>query len=187
MQKTMRIIGTILCAVFLVITGCQNRTTSGNNHKPDSLGEKPKTTKTAKAPAMKLIKRTDTEDKGKDSSPKSLPVEIPEEVQARYDEVKLHLAKKDGSFQKDFTVKLNEETPLDDSGLSVKVSAFLPAFYMDQNRITSVGAKATNPACKITIQEKGKEIHTGWLFAKMPQVHAFEHEIYALTLIDGGE
>jgi hypothetical protein len=112
-----------------------------------------------------------------------LPIAMPDEVKARYSAVKLNLKKKDGSLDKSFDVPFEQETKLGDTGLAVKVLAYLPAFIMDQTRITSVGMEETNPAAKVVVTEGGKEIHTGWLFQKLPTAHAFPHDIYTLTLV----
>ncbi len=185
-MKNISFIGiSFLCFMIAMATGCKAPASSDGGHQPTKATEKAKSAKIAKAPMMKAIKRTDKKGKDEKAKPKSLPVEVPDEVKTAFKEVTLRLAKKDGSFQKDFTVKIGEKTPLGDSGISVEVLAYLPAFYMDQKRITSVGTKATNPACKAGVFENGAEIHTGWLFQKMPEVHAFEHAQYSLILVGG--
>ena len=110
---------------------------------------------------------------------------VPDEVKAAFGGVTLRLKKKDGSFDQTFDVPLGELTALGKSGLAVNVPAFLPAFYMDRTRISSVGVRETNPAAKVTLFEKGKEIHSGWLFATMPAIHPFVHDIFSLTLEKG--
>ncbi|MCZ7583193.1 MAG: DUF2155 domain-containing protein [Deltaproteobacteria bacterium] len=117
--------------------------------------------------------------------PSSLPVVVPDDVKAMFKSVKLNFGKKDGSDTQAIEVPVDGEAKLGDSGLTVKVLAFLPTFYMDQSRISSVGVEENNPAAKVTVFENGKEIHTGWLFSKMPTVHPFPHETYTLTLAEG--
>ncbi len=179
----------IICALGLAIGGCKAQPTPSSHDSHTSPEKNSKPLKMAKAPSMQTVKRSQdekghNEKKHGEDKPKSLPVKVPDEVIAMYKNVTLHLEKKDGSFKEDFVVKIGEMTKLGNSGLSINVSAFLPAFYMDQKRITSIGTKTTNPACKAAVFENGSEIHTGWFFAKMPLIHAFHHEIYSLTLVE---
>lgn len=109
---------------------------------------------------------------------------VPEDVKAKFKSVKLNFGKK-GEQPTAVEAKVGEETKLGDSGLTVFVEAFLPAFYMDSSRISSISTELTNPAVRVAIKEKGQEIHKGWLFAKMPTVHPFEHATYTLTLVEG--
>ncbi|MCC6160249.1 MAG: DUF2155 domain-containing protein [Deltaproteobacteria bacterium] len=109
---------------------------------------------------------------------------VPDDVKAKFKSVKLNFGKK-GEQPTAVEAKVGEETKLGDSGLTVFVEAFLPAFYMDSTRISSISTELTNPAVRVAIKEKGQEIHKGWLFAKMPTVHPFEHATYTLTLVEG--
>jgi hypothetical protein len=63
------------------------------------------------------------------------------------------------------------------------VETFLPAFIMDDARMTSSSNKATNPAARIVIEEEGKLIYRGWLFGLYPDTHAFQHPRYNFTLL----
>lgn len=109
---------------------------------------------------------------------------VPDDVKAMFKSVKLNFGKK-GEPPTVVEAKVGEETKLGDSGLSVFIEAFLPAFYMDSSRISSISTQPTNPAVRVSIKEKGQEVHKGWLFAKMPTVHPFEHATYTLTLVEG--
>ncbi len=109
---------------------------------------------------------------------------MPDDVKAIFKTVKLNFGKK-GEPPAAIEAKVGEETKLGDTGLSVFVEAFLPAFYMDSTRISSITTEPTNPAVHVVIKDKGQEIHKGWLFAKMPTVHPFEHATYTLTLVEG--
>ena len=46
---------------------------------------------------------------------------------------------------------------------------------MSGGTITSEGVEAQNPAARITVFEKGKEIFAGWIFTRFPDVHPFEN------------
>ncbi len=110
---------------------------------------------------------------------------VPGDVKAAWKAVKIEVEFKEKKAKKQFTVPLNSEFKVPDSGLTLKVGAFLPQFKMEQDRITSGSNNPENPVVRIEVFEEGKEIFQGWLFSKFPAVHPFTHEKYALTLLEG--
>jgi hypothetical protein len=82
-------------------------------------------------------------------------------------------------------VPTGKAVPIPGSDLSVRADAYLPAFTMTAEIITSTGVDEQNPAARITVQEKGKDIFTGWIFNRFPDVHPFQHPRFAL-LLEGG-
>ena len=99
----------------------------------------------------------------------------------------IRLAWKDKSSGKTGTldVPLAEGAPLPDPSLVVRADVFLPAFTMGGGAITSDGVEPQNPAARITVFEKGKEIFAGWIFTRFPDVHPFTHPRFELRL-EGG-
>ena len=79
-------------------------------------------------------------------------------------------------------VPLGGSARIPDSDLEVRADVFLPAFTMAAEEITSNGVELSNPAARITVLEKGKEIFGGWVFTNFPDVHPFEHPRYSLRL-----
>ena len=71
------------------------------------------------------------------------------------------------------------------SDLEVRGDVFLPAFSMAQDAITSSGIEESNPAARIAVGEKGKELFGGWIFTRFPDVHPFEHPRVSLRLVGG--
>lgn len=112
------------------------------------------------------------------------PVQLPEEIAAQWPAVKIGFGPKDGALQ-EIVVKIGEKQPLGDSGLSIQIDAFVPAFAMTAEAIVTKGAEPTNPAAQAIIREEGKDDWHGWLFAKMPDVHAFEHATTKVVLLAG--
>lgn len=110
---------------------------------------------------------------------------VPDDVAKAFKAVTLKVAKKDGSSSKSVEAKIGETTVLPDTGFSVTVEAFLPAFYMDSERISSVTLEPNNPAAKVAIKSGDNTLYTGWMFSKMPTVHAFEHPEWTI-LLEGG-
>ncbi|MBZ0273977.1 DUF2155 domain-containing protein, partial [bacterium] len=118
---------------------------------------------------------------------KEYEIVVPEEVKEKYKAVDIRFGKREGGEPTTISVPVGESVKLGDSGLTLTVKAFLPAFYMDSARISSVTAELKNPAAKVTITEGDKELFDGWLFAKMPGVHPFEHPTWSVTLATGAD
>lgn len=110
---------------------------------------------------------------------------MPDDVKKAYTGVQIRVEKKAGGEPKMFDVPFNKPTPLGDTGLIIEIIAYMPNFFMDQTRISSIGTEPINPACKYTVKEDGKEDYSGWLFAKMPEVHPFPHDVYKISLSAG--
>jgi hypothetical protein len=130
--------------------------------------------------------RQDTTAAGSDAAP-SAPTElvVPPEAIAAFSGVKL--AWKDAESAKEgiLEVPIGIPTPLPGSDLQVRADVYLPAFAMSAQTITSTGTAEENPAARIAVAQGGKEIFTGWIFQRFPDVHPFQHPRFALRL-EGG-
>jgi len=82
-------------------------------------------------------------------------------------------------------IAIGEEAALGDSGLTLRVVAFIPDFVMGDGGITSRSADPQNPAARVVISEEGKGDYEGWLFGAMPEIHAYPHELYGVMLVEG--
>jgi hypothetical protein len=112
-------------------------------------------------------------------------VVVPEEADGKWKAVKLLIKnKKDEARNEMKTITLGSSFELEDSGIKVTVGPFLPNFVMSQKAYTSSGNELTNPAVQLIIKQNGKTLYTGWAFAKYPTMYAFEHEDFALQLMD---
>ncbi|MEW6410086.1 MAG: DUF2155 domain-containing protein [Nitrospirota bacterium] len=109
---------------------------------------------------------------------------VPDDVKKRWRSVVLTVEDRDKKTSKDFTVKIGSEIDVPGSTLRVKTEEFLPDFRMDGSVKTSVSNEKNNPALRIKILERGKEVFEGWLFLKFPDVHSFEHPRYSIRLKD---
>ncbi len=113
-------------------------------------------------------------------------VRVPEDVKARWQAVKLQVEQKaGGKSSRVFTVKVGGTLDIPGSSLQVTVRDFLPALQVSGNEVTSAGNDPTNPAALVTVSEGGKEIFKGWLFARFPDMQAFQHPVYRITLLEG--
>ena len=112
-------------------------------------------------------------------------VVVPDEVQGKWKAVKLLVKnKKDEERNEMKTITLGSSFDLEDSGIKVTVGPFLPNFVMSQKAYTSTGNELTNPAVQLIVEQNGKTLYTGWAFAKFPTMYAFEHDDFALQLMD---
>ena len=112
-------------------------------------------------------------------------VDVPDAVKGKWKAVKLLIKnKKDEERNEMKTITLGSTFELEDSGIRVTVGPFLPNFVMSQNAYTSNGNELTNPAIQLVVEQNGKTLYTGWAFAKYPTMYAFEHEVFALQLMD---
>jgi hypothetical protein len=112
-------------------------------------------------------------------------LEVPDAVKQAYSGVSL--AWRDAQTGKTgaLEVPLGGSAELAGSGLTVTADVFLPAFTMSSDVITSSGIEPENPAARIRVSEGGKEIFSGWIFKRFPDVHPFTHPRFSLRL-DGG-
>ena len=99
--------------------------------------------------------------------------------------VKIEVEYKEKKSKKQFTVPLQSEFQVPDSDLVIKIGEFLPHFTMAADSITSNSNNPENPAAQIEVFQDKKEIFHGWLFAKFPAVHPFQHDKYGVTLVEG--
>jgi hypothetical protein len=107
---------------------------------------------------------------------------VPPEVAKTYSAIRLTWKDSGAAREGTLDVPLGGSARIPDSDLEVRADVFLPAFTMAAEEITSNGVELSNPAARITVLEKGKEIFGGWIFTNFPDVHPFEHPRYSLRL-----
>lgn len=107
---------------------------------------------------------------------------VPPEVAKTYSAIRLTWKDSGAAREGTLDVPLGGSARIPGSDLEVRADVFLPAFTMAAEEITSNGVELSNPAARITVLEKGKEIFGGWIFTNFPDVHPFEHPRYSLRL-----
>jgi hypothetical protein len=113
-------------------------------------------------------------------------VQVPEGVKGKWRAVKLKVEARDGTQASSVvTIALGADHAVAGSALRVYAREFLPALQVQNAVITSAGNEPINPAALVSVQEGGKEIFRGWLFAKFPEMQPFEHPAYRITLVEG--
>jgi hypothetical protein len=112
-------------------------------------------------------------------------VVVPQEVEGQWKAVKIRVRNKiDESKNSMKTVSLGDSFEIDGSAIKVTVGHFMPNFVMTQKNYSSKGNELTNPAVRLVVEENGKTLYEGWAFAKYPTMYAFEHDKFALQLMD---
>ena len=117
-------------------------------------------------------------------------VVVPPEVADKWTAVVIVVDDKQANTQEEFTVNIGDDLIIPDSDLTVKVGPFLPDFKMSADTITSTTAEPNNPAVGIAIMQNGNKIFPpsgewGWLYAKFPTIHSFQHDRFSLSLKAG--
>jgi hypothetical protein len=110
---------------------------------------------------------------------------VPPEVEKTYSAVRLTWKDSGNGKEGKVDVPLGGSARIPDSELEVRCDVFLPAFTMAADQITSNGVEPSNPAARISVAEKGKEIFGGWIFTNFPDVHPFQHPRFSLKLAGG--
>ncbi len=112
-------------------------------------------------------------------------LDVPPAVVQAFTGIKIGWKDKSDGKEGVIEVPLGGATPLPDPSLVVRGDAYLPAFTMGGGSITSDGIEEKNPAARITVFEKGKEIFAGWIFTRFPEVHPFVNPRFQLKLVGG--
>ncbi|MEW6418720.1 MAG: hypothetical protein AB1480_11450 [Nitrospirota bacterium] len=118
-------------------------------------------------------------------------INIPDSVRGKWSAAKIILEDRIAKTKQEYTVKLNSDFSIPNSNLKITVGEFLPDFKMEGFTLTSVSNQPNNPALAIRVFEGGKQIFPapgrkwGWLFAKVPTIHPFEHPKYGIVLKEG--
>jgi len=118
-------------------------------------------------------------------------VQVPESVKGKWSAAKIILEDKVSKTKQEYTVKLNSDFKIPNSNLKIHVGEFLPEFKMEGLNLTSGSNEPKNPALGIRVFDNNKQIFPapgkqwGWLFAKVPSIHPFEHPKYSITLKEG--
>jgi hypothetical protein len=110
---------------------------------------------------------------------------VPPEAIAAFSGIRIGWKDAQTSKEGVLEVPIGIPTPLPGSDLEVRADVYLPAFSMSASTITSTGTAEENPAARVAVTQAGKEIFTGWIFQRFPDVHPFQHPRFTLRL-EGG-
>ncbi|MBF0542396.1 MAG: DUF2155 domain-containing protein [Nitrospirae bacterium] len=110
---------------------------------------------------------------------------VPDEVKKSWSGVKLQVIDKKDKKMSDVEIAVGNQYKIPQTNLNITVNQFLPDFRIDSITITSASNKPNNPAVKVTITDGGTQLFDGWIFARFPNAHPFNHDRYALSLVNG--
>ncbi len=116
---------------------------------------------------------------------------IPDSVKGKWSAAMIIFEDRIAKKKQEYTVKLNSDFLVPNSNIKVTVGEFFPDFRMEGITLTSASNQPNNPALAIKVFESDKQIFPapgrqwGWLFAKVPSIHPFEHPKYGIILKKG--
>ena len=114
-------------------------------------------------------------------------VSIPDAVKGKWKSVVLVVEDKGSKKKTEYTINVNSDFNIPGSNIKLAVGEFLPDFKMDGLTLTSSTNEPNNPAVGLKVFENEKEVFKGWLYAKFPAIHPFEHPKYAVMLKSGNK
>jgi Uncharacterized protein conserved in bacteria (DUF2155) len=112
---------------------------------------------------------------------------VPDNVKGRWKAVKILFEDRAEKKNTEYTIDLDSDFKVPGTDLKISVGEFLPDFRMSAGTITSASNEPNNSAVHVKVFEGEKEIFSGWLFAKFPTAHPFEHNRYGIILKEGIE
>jgi len=116
---------------------------------------------------------------------------MPDAVKGQWKAVVLQVESKATKKTTEYTVNLNSDFKVPNSNLKITVGEFLPDFRMNGLEMTSTTNEPNNPAVGVKIFDGSKQVFPapgkqwGWLYAKFPTMHPFEHPDFSIVLKGG--
>jgi len=110
-------------------------------------------------------------------------VQLTDAVKAKWKVMKIGVLDLATKQETTYVVKAGADFSIPGTDLTIRPVALVPDFTMDGGVITSKSEADTNPAAQVRITEGGKEVFKGWLFARFPETHPFEHPKVGLRLV----
>jgi len=107
---------------------------------------------------------------------------IPAEVKAKWKAVELSYSGMNIPPRK-MHVSIGGEKNIDQSGLLVRVVAYVPAFRSDAGKVTSRSNQPDNPAALVQLVDKTRVLSEGWVFQKYPDFNTYHSERLHLQLL----
>ena len=116
---------------------------------------------------------------------------MPDTVKGQWKAVVIQVESKATKKTAEYTVNLNSDFKVPNSNLKITVGDFLPDFRMNGLEMTSSTNEPNNPAVGVKIFDGSKQVFPaegkkwGWLYAKFPTMHPFEHPDFSIVLKGG--
>lgn len=111
-------------------------------------------------------------------------VVVPEALKGKWKAARIAVTELGSKKETLYVVPVGADFPLPGTGLTLRIESLLPDFTMGGGVITSKSENLENPAAQVRILEGGQETFKGWMFAKFPDTHAYQHTKFALKLVE---
>jgi hypothetical protein len=115
-------------------------------------------------------------------SDKELALDLPDSIKQKWLAVGLEVMATDGA-KHEIETMLGEETPLTDTGLSLRAEVFVPSYKSDFETVTSASDTLDNPAVKVALIENGQVVAKGWIFQNLPEFNSFSSDRVEIRLL----
>jgi hypothetical protein len=107
---------------------------------------------------------------------------IPADVKAKWKSVELTLSGKNIPPH-NVHVAIGGEARIDQSGLLLRVVAYVPAFQSIDGTVTSASNNPDNPAVLVQLVDKGQVQSEGWLFQNLPDFNTYSSNRLQVRLV----
>lgn len=107
---------------------------------------------------------------------------IPPEVKAKWKSVELSITATGGKEQRAH-VTIGDKVTVANTGLSLNVAAFVPAFMSDAGVVTSSSNNLDNPAVQLQLRDGKGKIAEGWVFQSLPEFNSFSSSKVSVRLL----
>jgi hypothetical protein len=106
---------------------------------------------------------------------------VPAEVKATWKSVELSVSVAGQAHT--LRVAVGAEAAVPGSSLAVRALAYLPAFQIGNDGITSAGNNPDNPAVLLRLTDKGRTSTEGWVFQNLPDFNSFKSDKARIRLL----
>lgn len=112
----------------------------------------------------------------------SSTLRIPPEVKAKWKSVELSITATGGKEQR-ARVAIGDKVAIANTGLSLSVDAFVPAFMSDAGVVTSSSNQLDNPAVELQLRDHKGKIAEGWVFQNLADFNSFSSKQVSVRLL----
>lgn len=112
----------------------------------------------------------------------SSTLSIPSEIKAKWKSVELAITATGGKEQR-ARVAIGDKVAIANTGLSLSVDAFVPAFMSDAGVVTSSSNQLDNPAVELQLRDHKGKIAEGWVFQNLADFNSFSSSQVSVRLL----
>ncbi len=116
-------------------------------------------------------------------STKAKEIRLSDEVKAKWKEVEIEVTDSESDAKDVIKVKVGVDSPIGDTGFSVKVSAFVPDYTMFEDYVSTRSDEPNNPAVFVELLKGDEVVASGWVFKKLPTFNSYKHDRFTVALL----